>query len=228
MRVLETRAKLVLVPFAVALLNACGPSDHNTGGITAGSTVYDYTDYGHNYANKVFSVTGTSYDTMVHVFTRTPGIVSYSRIESYLGTVIRDRNFYLDTSGTTLALYLREHKDVNGNITDSYTFSPGVPLAATTMVIGDPITTTIAINLNGIFVESFTSTITLLAIENVIVPYGSFSDCLKIRRDDGINTRFGGQRTVTSWRCSGYGVVKTTFEYPSQPTITRQLTSATI
>ena len=236
MKVRATLVKIILVALTAAFVTACGPSD-NADGLNSNNTntdttptLYSYKDYGHSYAVKTFSLTGTTDDTLTHTFTRSPGVVSYNRIESYLGTVNRDRDFYLDTTGTTLDLYQRVHKNVlNPSIIENdFTFSPGVVFAATDMVIGTPRSTNVSIYQNGSFAESFISTITLLAIESVTVPYGTFNACLKIRRVDGVNTKFGGERTVTSWRCAGYGTVKVTFEKLNQPTVTRQLTAVTM
>ena len=213
--------KSIALLMVIAFVSACDPAEETP----ADTTPYSYKDYTHSYSVKTFSETGTAFDTRDYVFQRSVGEVSYNRLDKTSGAIVRDRKFYFDTTGTTMDLYMQERNDVSvGGVTRTYTYSPGVAAAATDMVIGSPRMVTVDITRDGTYWETFSETLTLVGIEDVIVPFGAQTACLKTTRYRTANTQFGGERTMTQWRCAGHGVVKTVIDRPGLTQIVRVLT----
>lgn len=128
--------------------------------------------------------------------TRTDGGATTCQVRDFLYTHTTNAHFYngrrdFDIDGTTLL--------------ETYTFTIPVNNRTTSMHIGEPIvsTTEVQSSINSHLIEINT----LLGIETVTVPAGTFNNCIKmhIRRNTVIP---GHDTTNINWYCPGIGLTK--------------------
>ena len=203
---------------------------------------YDYRDYGSEAQAKVFAVSGSSvngsvlgnliYDTEVRHYDRTlPDQYSYARNRKQGGEFGIGVNFSvvtLDTSGDELTLTKFERYNNSGIVLkETRTMSPGVVFRTESMETGKSFGSYSSLNSSKKGISSVIQSVTLLGLEDVVVPAGSYTACLKILRHRN-SERLGGEYDRINWFCpNGVGLAKQVTMTNTQTATVMELTSMT-
>lgn len=212
-------------------LFGCGSSETPTdetptgGGTTA--PAYDYRNYteASNITTKVFSIgprPNVCGDTETRSFTRqadTNGtLVSETRVRSLSGIPCQlDRNEYLATDAAYLwTQVFHERYDSFGQVTSQASRVLVNPLAvqSSAMPQGGHLAGATAMNTGAgtPTVGHVMDSVTVLGVESVSVPYGTFADCLKVEHSQQMTTATAPilrtSFSAISWLCPGLGEVK--------------------
>ncbi|WP_455208693.1 collagen-like triple helix repeat-containing protein [Kaarinaea lacus] len=189
-------------------------------------TVYNGLNYGTNATQKVFNAYGSSFwNTETHIYDSVtlPGKVLLYRNRALDGVPFRvDVYRYSGEPSIGLMLEARQRYDEN-------TVDPANPLAsqptristletpiitlASTMTIGHPWVSASKVDesdlvVGDVWITAAVETRTLMAIENVTVPAGTYNNCAKILVHRNA-TSFGSDFQRVSWYCpNGVGMVK--------------------
>ena len=177
---------------------------------------YDYRDYSHTATSKTFKLTGNFCgDTETRTFSRNVvgenTEVKMSRIRTSLGITCHNKNFnYLNTA-TERQLLDKENNNFSGVLKSTDTLRGPVVLRTSTMEMGNDFGTASKIirtpvGGTGYLNDLMVNTTTLLGVEDITVPTGSYTACLKIHTLRTSAT-FGRFNRV-QWFCPGVGEVK--------------------
>jgi hypothetical protein len=177
---------------------------------------YDYKDYSFNGLSKTFKLTGNFCgDTETRGFSKTVvgdnTEIKMSRVRTSLGTTCHNKTFTRLATPTAMLLIDKENNKLSGTHKSTDTLHGPVPLRTSTMEMGSTFGTSSKIvrtSVGGAFIQEdlMVNTATLLGIEDVTVPAGSYSACLKIHTLRTSST-FGRFNRV-QWFCAGIGEVK--------------------
>ena len=182
-----------------------------------GATVYDYHSYiSTTIISKTFNIRGLgSCPTEERSYTRTPTadgtLTQIHRLRADIPnlTVCQDRTFDYLASADSLLL-VQSESVANGNVTQTKIVdSPSSQMTSSMQVgqsYGHATTVQTTDSTNNVTESGLVEIHTLVAVEDVAVPYGNFTACLKIhsnRRSENL-----GQFSRVSWRCEGVGEVK--------------------
>jgi len=185
------------------------------------SVVYDYRDYQSAANSKTFATTGLGAcgDTEVRTFTRTPNgdntDIAMLRIRTSGGAICQELGFQYLATPTEYQMLSKTYYDGSGGLvvvsTDNYDdtitrlradmrmgMAFGSESSVTNKSIGNP----------DIDAGGFIETSTIVGTEDVTVPAGSYTACLKIHTLRTSNTT--GAFNRMSWLCPGVGEVKRT------------------
>jgi len=185
-----------------------------------GTTTYDYRDYTATHAitsrtyQWIRSNNTTGCDREVHEITRT--VIDPNTTDISIKQIRRDAaatitclvrvNEYTQTADAYFRNARFDYDPADGTtLLETYTFSPPYKIRTSSMHIGEPIVSTTAVQST---IDSHLIEInTLLGIEAVTVPAGTFTNCIKMhkRRDSIIP---GQYTTNIEWHCAGIGRVK--------------------
>lgn len=184
---------------------------------------YNYRDYSSSAVSKVFAVSGSAvngsvlgnliYDTEVRHYDRSiPGQTSYSRDRKQGGENGVGVNYSvitLDTTGNELLLTKLERFNNAGTVLkETRTMTPGVTFRTENMEIGKGFGSYSSLNSSKAGDSSVIQSVTLLGLEDVTVPAGSYAACLKILRHRN-SSRLGGIYDRINWFCpNGVGLAK--------------------
>lgn len=187
------------------------------------SKTYNYRDYTSNATSKVFAVSGSSvdgsilgslmYDTEVRHYDRTlPGQTSYSRdrkLGGENGIGVNYSVITLDTSGNELLLTKLERFNNAGTVLkETRIMTPGVIFRTENMETGKGFGSHSSLSSSKAGGSSVIQSVTLLGLEDVTVPAGSYTACLKILRHRN-SSRLGGIYDRINWFCpNGIGLAK--------------------
>ena len=177
---------------------------------------YNYKDYSFNGLSKTFKLTGNFCgDTETRGFTKTVvgdnTEIKMSRIRTSLGVTCHNKTFTRLATPSAILLIDKENNSFSGLHKSTDTLHGPVPLRTSTMEMGSTFGTSSKIvrtSVGGAFIQDdlMVNTATLLAVEDVTVPAGSYSACLKIHTLRTSST-FGRFNRV-QWFCAGVGEVK--------------------
>jgi len=184
-----------------------------------GTTTYDYHDY-----TAAPTITTRTYtwvrsnpppcDREIHEITRT--VIDPNTTDVSIRTTRRDAantttcmvrvNEYTQTADANLRKARFDYDPADGTtLLETYLFTTPITIRTSSMHIGEPIVSTTAVQstINSHLIEINT----LLGIEAVTVPAGTFTDCIKThkRRNTVIP---GHDTTMIDWHCAGIGLVK--------------------
>ena len=203
---------------------------------------YNYKDYSSEASIKAFAVTGSAvdgtvfgnliYDTEVRHYDRTlPGQISYARNRKVGGVYGLGVNFSvvtMDNSGSELNLSKFErYNNAGTKLKETRTLTPGVVFRTESMEPGKTFGSYSKLNSSKAGESSVIQTVTLLGLEDVVVPAGSFTSCLKIHRHRN-SERLGGEYDRINWFCpNGIGLAKQVTMTNTQTTTVMELTSMT-
>lgn len=195
---------------------------NNTAAIAAipGATLYDYNKFvtGTNVISKTFALQGSfcgSANREVRSYTWTSSGANTDVVMTQkwddAGTVCTWRDFHYLQTPTQRQLLGSNMYDTSGTLVQTYTLDTPIILASNAMAKGTVFGTAAIINVtpaggSASFAGSFVQTKVALEVENVTVPAGTFSACLKtstFRSSYG----FGAYQRI-SWDCPGVGEVK--------------------
>ena len=184
---------------------------------------YNYRDYSSNASVKTFKATGSAvdgsvpggliYDTEVRTYDRSiPGIVSYSRdrkVGGAGGVGVNYSVITMDKSGEELLLIKLERYSNNGlTLKETRTMTPGVVFRTENMEVGKTFGSYSSLDSSKAGLSSVIQSVTLLGVEDVTVPAGSFTDCIKLIRHRN-SERLGGEYDRINWFCpNNVGLVK--------------------
>jgi len=184
---------------------------------------YNYRDYSSGASVKTFKVTGSAvdgselgaliYDTEVRTYDRTiPGIVSYSRdrkVGGAGGVGVNYSVITMDKSGDELLLTKFERYSSNGlTLKETRTMTPGVVFRTENMGVGKTFGSYSSLDSSKAGLSSVIQSVTLLGVEDVTVPAGSFTGCIKLLRHRN-SERLGGEYDRINWFCpNNVGLVK--------------------
>jgi hypothetical protein len=181
-------------------------------------TSYDYRDYraAPTITTKTFQwvrSTPIPCDREVHQITRTvidPDTTDIlnrtERTDGAATTCMVRENTYTQTADAVFRNVRYDYDPADGTtLLETYTFSTPIKIRTSSMHIGEPIVSTTAVQstINSHLIEINT----LLGIEAVTVPAGTFTNCIKMhkRRNTVIP---GHDTTMIDWHCAGIGRVK--------------------
>lgn len=177
---------------------------------------YDYKNYSFNGVSKTFKLTGNFCgDTETRGFSKTiigdNTEIKMSRVRTNLGVTCHNKTFTRHATPSAMLLIDKENNSLSGTHKSTDTLNSPVPLRTSTMEIGSTFGTSSKIvrtSVGGTFIQNdlMVNTATLLGLEDVTVPAGSYSACLKIRTLRTSST-FGRFNRV-QWFCAGVGEVK--------------------
>lgn len=195
----------------------------NTAAINAISALsaYDYRNFGMagNITGKTFALSGSFCgDTETRVYVRTPvatgTAVDMTRSWTAGGVSCHLRTFHnLATDKAYLLLGSAQYNPANGELMNSYTLDNPVVERTASMLPGGSFASAAMVTVvtpgqpdvsNGLFLENLIA----LGTENVSVPAGSYTACLKMyskRNSSGF-----GAYDRFAWYCPGVGEVKIT------------------
>lgn len=194
------------------------------------SQSFNYRDYNSDASEKVFQVSGSAvdgsivgnlvYDTEVRRYDRTqPGIVSYSRdrkLGGINGSGVNYSVITLDKSTDKLLLSKFQRYSNNGlTLKETRTMTPGVVFRTENMQIGKTFGSYSSLDSTKAGLSSVIQSVTLLGLDDVTVPAGSFTGCLKLLRHRN-SERLGGVYDRINWFCpDNVGLVKSVTMAPS-------------
>lgn len=173
---------------------------------------YSYRDFGHTYDTKTYTVIDTngSYDTEVRTFTRSPGLVSYTRDRSLDSVRTQYHTITLDNSGPELLFTKFEgHSPINIDVIgNTITMTPGIAMRTETMEIGKNFgSASVAISTLPETSAVLQTSSLLAANVNVTVNAVNYTGCISVARHRAA-TRLGGRHDSVSTFCPGVGLVQ--------------------
>lgn len=177
------------------------------------TAVYSYRDYRHTYTTKTFNVLSTDpgnneFDTEVRTFDRTiTNQVSFSRDRSLSGARTQYHTITLDDTGDLLLTKFEVHNTTTLAVTETRTLTPGITLRTENMEIGKTFGSASLLTSDTNGDSAVIQTTALLGVEDITVPMGSYTGCLKIMRDRN-SERLGSNHKRIGWYCAGQGLVK--------------------
>lgn len=179
-----------------------------------GSQIYDYSAYSGSATSKTFAVTGTIScgDTEIRSFSRVDNLngtttVTMTRDRQSSSVTCQHKTFEFLNSVTQKTLLSKANNNTSGVAQNTDTFNEGLLNLTSTMRVGVPFGShsSITNDVNG-EAGGVIETVTLLGVEDVVVPLGSYTGCLKIHVVRTSNNN--GMFNRLSWRCPGVGEVK--------------------
>jgi len=179
-------------------------------------TTYDYRDYGFSGTSKIFTLTGNFCgDTETRTFTRTTvgddTEIKMSRVRTSLGTTCHNKTFTRLATPTEMLLIDKGNNSLSGILKSTDSLDGPVPLRTSTMEMGSAFGTAsniIRTPVGGVgeLTDLMVNTTTVVGIEDITVPAGSYTACLKIHTLRTSAT-FGRFNRV-QWFCPAIGEVK--------------------
>jgi hypothetical protein len=180
-----------------------------------GATSYDYNDFTHTLTQKVFTVvtSNDSFDLEVQNFNRPNATtVIMERIRSYLGTTNQNKRLHYDTSSDRVLTRWDNYNNAGSTLNSYYTFTPGVPLGSTNMLANVPRASGVVANhFDGVGTPAGSSAVItesyVMGLEDITVPAGSYTGCLKsyVYRT---SVTMGHSVRQVNWHCPGVGLAK--------------------
>lgn len=177
---------------------------------------YDYRDYSFNGASKTFRLTGSFCgDTETRTFSRNVTgentEIRMSRVRTNLGITCHNKTFNSLATPTEYQLIDKENNNLAGTLKSTDTLRGPVVLRTNAMEAGKDFGTAskiIRTHVTGTvsLTDLMVNTTTVLGVEDVTVPMGSYTACLKVHTLRTSAT-FGRFNRV-QWFCSGVGEVK--------------------
>jgi len=181
--------------------------------------IYDYKDFSANVSSKTFSTTFASGcgDTEVRTLTRTVNgdttNLKVNRTRSSAGRLCHNKSFNYVLTPEARKLVSRENNDLGGNLLSTDILGKPFTVRKSAMVEGKAFGGATGIKRQSVggtpvLISVFVNTTTVERVQDVTVPAGTFTDCLKIHttRNSGVIGRFERY----SWHCAGLGEVKRT------------------
>lgn len=240
--ILTIMAAISLLAFSGFAASDEDNDDHYKNGKPFQIEAYNYKDYSSEASIKTFTVNGSAvdgsifgnliYDTEVRHYDRTaPGQVSYTRNRKIGGVYGAGVNFSVvttDDSGSELKLTKFERYNNAGTVLkETRTLTPGVVFRTENMEVGNTFGSYSKLNSSKVGESSVIQSVTLLGLEDVVVPAGSYSSCIKILRHRN-SERLGGEYDRINWFCpNGIGLAKQVTMTNAQTTTVMKLTSMT-
>lgn len=177
---------------------------------------YDYRDYGFSGTSKIFALTGNFCgDTETRTISRTTAgentEITMSRVRTSIGVTCHNKTFTRLATPTEMLLIDKGNNTLSGVLKSTDTLDGPMPLRTSTMEIGSAFGSASNIIRTpvgglGVLSDLMVNTTTLLAVEDVTVPAGSYTACLKIHTLRTSAT-FGRFNRV-QWFCPAVGEVK--------------------
>ncbi|VAW94300.1 hypothetical protein MNBD_GAMMA23-2235 [hydrothermal vent metagenome] len=197
--------------------------DDNDARISAlpSTAVYDYRNYLPTATSMTYNVTGSGAcgDTEIRSYVRTSSgtstDVESTWRETSSGTLCKHRVFRITNTPTERLLKERDNYDtVTGLRTNTYRLDEPITVRTSTMTQGSTFTdasrsytipTAGTEVLSGTHVNIATASI---ETQTVVVPLGSYNNCLKIHENRASNNFGGSNMNRVYWFCQGVGMVK--------------------
>ncbi len=182
--------------------------------------VYDYKNFAGKVSSKTYKLQGFSGcgDTEIRTISRTVNGTTtnlhVNRVRTLAGSICQNKGFNYEETENTQKLINKENLSFGGSIKSVDILGKPIALLTSAMTQGSSFGNATGIKrldvATGIktLISVFANTTTAVAIEDVTVPAGTFTGCLKVHtvRNSGAIGRFDRY----SWYCPGLGEVKRT------------------
>lgn len=188
--------------------------------VISAPAIYDYKNYTTNVSSKTFSLQGDfggCGETEQRIYARTiNGSVTnlkLDRIRMVAGNICHYKGFNYELSESSKKLVSKENYDSLGNLYSTDILGKPFTLRTSSMIEGKSFGGATGVKnqvIGGtpVLITAFVNTTTVERVQDVTVPAGTFTGCLKIHtvRDSGVLGRFNRY----SWHCKDVGEIKRT------------------
>lgn len=177
---------------------------------------YDYKNYSGQVISKTFQLQGdfgSCNETETRTYTRTvvgdATNLAVNRTRTSAGNMCHDMTFNYVLTSESKKLVSKDNNDMAGNVVSTYLLSAPFTVAKSSMVEGKSFGGATGLRNDVAYpglLGGFVNTVTVEGLQDVTVPAGTFTGCLKIhtvRHSNGI-----GAFDRYSWHCPGIGEVK--------------------